>query len=231
MSSSAQNNPETDECILFEERNGTNLIISFGGGGKGMLAAPVFEFFNSLNQFDCDKLFLRDLNQAWYQKGVDENINTISKLADFIRTKTLAKKYKKVILIGSSLGGYAAILFGTMLNVNTVIAFAPQSFIDKWRRFIYRDKRWLNPVKGVYNNPKKEKKYFDLKVFLKTLEYDTEILVYYGSIHRLDSLHAKRLSEIKNIKLIPVEEGGHGVVKTMRDSGELYEIIKTVLTN
>ena len=39
-----------------------------------------------------------------------------------------------IITIGGSMGGYAALLFGSLLPVNGIIAFGPQTFIDKDNR-------------------------------------------------------------------------------------------------
>jgi hypothetical protein len=59
-----------------------NLLVSLVGikQGLGML---VFNFFNSINNLQCDKIFLRDFNQMWYQKGVDGTINNLANLEKF----------------------------------------------------------------------------------------------------------------------------------------------------
>jgi esterase/lipase len=48
-------------------------------------------------------------------------------------------KYDNICFIGNSMGGYAAILFGTLLNIDNIISFAPQTFIDKFNLFLYFD--------------------------------------------------------------------------------------------
>ena len=69
----------------------------------------------------------------------------------------------------------------------------------------------------------------DLKYFLQKINYLTEITIFYSVKHRLDKIHSERMKNLKNVKLKPLPEGGHGIVKTMRDSGELFEIIKDSL--
>lgn len=67
-----KNKIENTKIGKLEEFNGNkNLLVSFGGIAQG-LGMPVFEFFNSISDIPCDKIFLRDFHQAWYQKGVDE---------------------------------------------------------------------------------------------------------------------------------------------------------------
>ena len=41
------------------------------------------------------------------------------------------KEYKKIVAIGSSAGGFAAILFGTILKLQKIIAFNPQTIISE----------------------------------------------------------------------------------------------------
>lgn len=39
------------------------------------------------------------------------------------------------------MGGYAAMLLCHLLNVDTDIIFSPQTFIDKWNRILFNDRR------------------------------------------------------------------------------------------
>jgi hypothetical protein len=211
--------------IFLENVGNENLLVSFGGINQG-LGIPVFEFFNSITSLKCDKIFFRDFKQMWYQQGIDEDINGLIDFKDFIGKKIQNKKYKKIVFVGNAMGGYAAILFGYLLNVDNIISFAPQTFIDWKNRLIFWDRRWRKQMEIVYRNMNKYPEYFDLKKHLQiTQEYTCKIDVYYSSKHRLDKLHAERLKSLKNVSLHPYSNGGHGVVKTLRDSGELQLIL------
>jgi len=172
---------KTKKGKLEDLRNRDALFVAFGGIRQG-LGTPTFEFFNSMLDINCDKIFLRDFHQAWYQKGVDQEIDTFDKVVNYLNEVISTHNYKKTCFLGNSMGGYAAILFGTILNVDKVIAFTPQSFLDKFRRFIYRDNRSkvlkdkLNTEAGI------DRDHFDLKKYLfKNDTYKTEIDIYYSS--------------------------------------------------
>lgn len=214
--------------ILIELNNNKNLLVSFGGINQG-LGIPVFEFFNSLKELECDKIFIRDFNQMWYQNGADKNIDSILELRNFLEEKMVEGKYEKVCFMGNSMGGYGAILFGTMLNVHNIISFAPQTFIDTFNRLISFDYRWKKQMNSIHKNPRKVKSFFDLKVYLnKNDNYNSIISIYYSSKHRLDKIHAERLKNIKGVQLFSFKEGGHSVVKTLRDSGKLNILLKEI---
>ncbi len=218
---------KTDKGILEDFQNRKNLLVSFGGISQG-LGIPLFEFFNSISDIDCDKVYLRDFKQAWYQKGVDNQIDSIIKVNEYLGEIIKTKKYEKVCFMGNSMGGYAAILFGTMLNVDKVISFSPQSYINKWNRFRFSDKRWQNQISSIYNYENKKPEYFDLNHYLKKNKpYKTQINIFYSSNHQLDKKHAERLKKRNNITLHSFTDGGHEVVKKLRDSGELKSLIQS----
>ncbi|GAA4840654.1 hypothetical protein [Algivirga pacifica] len=217
---------QSNKGNLSDLQGHKNLLVSFGGVSQG-LGVPVFEFFNSIADIPCDKIFLRDFHQAWYQKGVDEELNHVDKVITYLQDIISTHSYERVCFIGNSMGGYAALLFGSILNVDQVIAFAPQTFIDKWHRFLYRDRRWKKELAEVYTFEGQKKMFFDLKKYLSEHRSSTtQLSIYYAHKHRLDRGHAKRLKSIPNVVLHPVKEGGHEVVKAIRNKGELKAIIR-----
>lgn len=66
-------------------------------------------------------LLLRDLYNCWYQINTKEYINII---LDVVRSRS----YKKVVCIGTSAGGFAALMFGQLLKAHLVFAYSPQTF-------------------------------------------------------------------------------------------------------
>src|SRR5690554_3011391 len=112
--------------FLIEKKGYKHLVVIFGGINQG-IGIPVFEFFNILNEKSLDKVFVRDFNQMWYLNGVDSHVDTFEKL--FLKLKRVIKGYEKVSFVGNSMGGYAAVLFGVLLNVNECVVFSPQTFI------------------------------------------------------------------------------------------------------
>jgi hypothetical protein len=214
--------------ITYDFNDNNTVLVAFGGINQRM-GMPIFEFHKTISGIQADKIFIRDFSQAWYQKGIDFQINSISALIDHLRSVLFERNYDRVCFIGNSMGGFAAILLGTILNVDHIIAFSPQTFIDKWNRLYYLDFRWKNQINSVHKNKNKIKEYFDLKSFLPKKTYNSIIEVYYSPLHRLDRIHAKRLKNIKNIDLNKVYEGGHAIVKTLKNEGILLKKISQSL--
>ena len=101
-----------------------NLIVSFAGNAHSGFARKTSLMKLKYQRNNFDVLYLRNLNK-WYiggLKGIGKNINhTI----EFLK-KEFAK-YDKVCCIGGSAGGYAGLLFGSLLNINKVIALIAQT--------------------------------------------------------------------------------------------------------
>ena len=88
-----------------------------------------FEFVNFLekNYNDYDRYLYLDKYNKWYHKGIDRISTYVNETLTYL--KEIINNYEEMIFIGSSAGGYADILFGSLLNVNKIIAFKPQTII------------------------------------------------------------------------------------------------------
>ncbi len=228
-----ENSLELDKSpILVEEAKGADiLMIIFGGIAQG-LPVPVFEFMNFLSEYRVHKIFLRDFAQSWYTKGLPGFSKNIDDTAQFIGTYLSKYSRCKKIFLGNSAGGYAALVFGLLTNADSVHAFVPQTFLTPALRIYHRDLRWRKQIKRL-NRSKGNRKYMNLthlfhkeKKFLK----QTKFHLYWNVNDRLDNIHSKRLkgNEIVHHKY---NFGGHNLIKTLRDNGELELIIRKILSH
>jgi len=185
--------------------NNKKIIISFSGQGNGMGTMPQFEFVNFLERHynAYTRHFYLDKYNKWYHKGIDGISTTVNDTITYL--KTAIDQYEEVIFIGSSAGGYAAILFGSLLNVDKIIAFKPQTILKV--------------------QPQIDSLYADLKPHINT----TTKYYIYGDIHidkTKDPLH--HISHCENINIYPnvILNTKYEVdLKRLRDKGVLKNII------
>lgn len=199
------------------------VLIAFGGIG-GALAIPPYEFFNLTHNLDVNKIYMRDLSQTWYHSGLPGISKNIDETAFFLRRKIGESDTNKVVVLGNSMGGYAAILFGLLIKADIVHAFSPHTFIHVSDYIRYKQQ-----IQYVHNNF--SSKYFDLKDVIQAHNNTGEFNLYYDSTNRLDKKHVMHLKGERNVVLHAFRGGGHALVRTMRDSGELQKIIKWSLTD
>jgi len=201
------------------------LAIFFAGiGNKGKL--PHFSFYEVSSKINTNKIFVRDIHKLWYHKGLPGIAKNIDEIALYLFQYTQDDQFKRIIFIGNSMGGYAALLLGTLLSVNTVIAFCPKTFISPAMRFFSQD--WSNwrQVWKLFWLPSAQRKYFDLKSLLKRKSQGTHYHIYYSTQKRIDKLHVLRIKEYQNITLHSYNIGGHGLVKHLRNTHKLRRILQ-----
>ena len=209
-------NRDNDKHELFikgTESNNKTLIVSFAG--IRILQNIQFEFVNSLNSMypDCDKLFYLDKTSQWYIDGISPITKSVEETTQHISDKI--KKYQKVCFIGHSAGGYAAILYGSLLNVHHVLAFIPQTNLQGVREDIFNDDNI---------------KYIDLKKYINNktkykLIGDTSIT----DINHAHSIEqCNHIKDFDNVEIIYKEKVD---IKEIRDSGELKELILDIVNS
>lgn len=210
--------------ILFINSENNSVIVAFGGIKHG-IGMPLFEFKRIISSYDnYNQYFFKDNSQSWYHNGIKGFASNIDDLTQSL--SKLISNYDKVVFIGNSMGGYAAIHFGVLLNIDLVLAFSPQTFIDKFRRFYYKDNRWKKQIRNT-QILKNKPKYFNLKKTLKSKNYQTEIKVFYSSLDKFDNIHVNRIRNYKNVKTFNYDLGGHNLVTILKEN----EILKQILND
>ncbi len=214
--------PSSIEEMLSPES--PNLYFFFGGIASGIVMPP-FEFYQSSKITNDSKIFFRDLSQTWYQNGLPELGHSILSIQEYIEQMISAQKPEKIYFIGNSMGGYAAILFSALIGKGTAIAFAPQTFISPYLRFKYHDHRWKDNIAHTYKTSFFKKKSWDLKKLLLKKKGHQKIHIFVSRDDTLDLIHARHLANLPCVSLFEFRQGGHGVVKYLKDIGKLPEIM------
>jgi pimeloyl-ACP methyl ester carboxylesterase len=223
------NSPDAAVAIDFYDARGV-LLIAFGGLA-GKLGMPVFEFFHLTSKIErVNKIFLRDRHRLWYHAGLSGIGKDVDSIASFLRQYTEDPSTHRVITFGNSGGGYAAMLFGQMLQVNEVHAFSPKTFIDPLMRIQALDlSSWRDPRQpmALWLFHRRQRQYFDLKKWLVDHPAPrTQFHVYYSGKHRVDRLHAARMEAVNNVCLHSYPTEGHDLVRQLKQTGELSRIVE-----
>jgi tetratricopeptide (TPR) repeat protein len=206
--------------------NSDILLITFGGISQGM-GIPPYEFSRITSEFKIKKIFLRDCLQSWYQKGIKNVGNNIEQIVAYLKDFLQKQQIRRVVITGNSAGGYAAILFGHLLEADVAIAFSPQTFLDRDNRSIFGDDRWQPQIDNLYKSINNEisSKYLDLLNLWNNKPIKTKFYIYFGREHLLDAIHAARLQGCQNVTLQAYDGSEHNIVKTLRDLGILKSIL------
>lgn len=201
------------------------MLIAFGGI-KGFRAIPPLEFATITRHIPTKKIFLRDFSQSWYQSGLPGQTDSLLATADLLRQHIQQQEIRHLVTVGNSMGGYAALLFGALLKADVILAIAPQTYLTPLKRLLSLDFRWQPQVSRA-QKACPTPTHLDLRAYFEQnpLTCPQAHLYFSGG---WDALHALNLCG-KGIHLHYRAQGSHNLVRHLRQSGELKEMITQAL--
>jgi hypothetical protein len=203
--------------VVPEERRlrGSSRITSAFGGMNQSLSMPPVEFLRSLIERGTDVIFYKDFNQCWYQRGLLGVSEDVPSTLAHIRCVLDERPSGPVQCVGTSAGGFAAILFGVLLDAGHIAAFAPQTGVTErvFRRFRSADSRLAEVPAGG--------RYLDLVPVLEKARFSGRIDIHYARDNPIDQAAAERLAHFPFVTLHPAETDGHNVASHLRRTGHL----------
>lgn len=128
---------------------------------KGIIQKNRFEWFGTRIEKASKHIFLRDVFKQWYLKGINNELNSPEKFLKFLKEATAGYK---IITLGSSSGGYAAILYGQLLNAETIYSFNGQFEVDS---MLKKSTENVDPILFRNQHDAKLRSFYDINKFIK----------------------------------------------------------------
>ena len=212
---------------FYEDNNKDVLLVSFGSMGRRNKLIPSFNFYNLLKKNNSfDKLFFRDIDRSYYLTGLHNSTSDLHATIGLIKKLTSQKKYRKIVSIGASAGGFAAILFGHLLEFSKVIAFNPQTVISEEKETLVKDNFYTVGLSKKLRSLNLSDIFYQKCLNLKNfIPFKTKAEIHYSHLSEIDKNHAKFI-EHKNCKLIKHNSASHLLALQLRDSEDLKDIIE-----
>lgn len=198
----------------------TQTVISFAGLAlvPGM---PPREFWRSLSGFDVNVLLAKDFKQCWYQQGLLGLAGTVAETTELLR-RAVPEGQTTTATLGSSAGGYAAILFGVLMGVDKIVAFGPQTLLNS-RVFA----KFENAQSVFADLVREGRDYLDLVEVIKANPgFAGKIRIYYSQSNEVDREAAERLAVFDFVEVLPHPGEAHGVAREMARGPEFKEALE-----
>jgi tetratricopeptide (TPR) repeat protein len=192
-----ETNSKSDKLIVYFSEENVNF---FSGVG----------FCKSI---DHNKLFVKDSSHSWYNGTLG---GVFKKDTDFFEElKSIVDCFdnKDVSFVGSKMGGYAAILYGVVLNIKKVLAFSPQFYIKS------------KYIEKLTDNIEKKIVYKNLYKVLDTVKFDTHITILTGSDQLINIYQLKEIDKYKKIKVDIVYTVDKDIVAYLQE----YDLIEKLI--
>ncbi len=204
-----ENNLEEKYAVIYFTGNGIYAFPTFECLEENILKKDRYEWEKRLFKKAQKHILLRDLHKAWYIKGINSEINDVDKVIEFLKKET---EGYKVITIGSSAGGYMAMLAGSVLEAEYVIAFVGQ--------FILKDRRArLEAVRSkdnqrIFGDLMSLAKYKDITPIIK--EKNIPIFYFTAALSKKDAQDIAIAKTLDNIYIFPFKSAVHGIHSFIR---------------
>lgn len=185
-------NEDDDRCFVFFSGNGLYQPNDPATFRRVVVENNRFEWKRNIPQSANKAIFLRDVTKQHYFEGINGTIDTIGKLRSFLEEQT---RGLQVICVGSSMGGYAATLFGCLLRASRVFSFAGSFSL---RALLQSPReRASNPVLLKYEHDEDYKDYFLLCGLLKSTR--TPVFYFYPGRCGFDITQSRFIEDIPSV--------------------------------
>lgn len=190
---------------VHSERNNNICYIYFSGNGIYKDSEANFrEVLFKKDRYEWDKrrstipskeIFVRDIYKQWYIVGINQRLNSIDKLADFLKFQT---EGYYTVCVGVSAGGYIAALIGSLVHADMVIDFSGQ--------FDLSDRSEVNPMLKYFHGGK----YCSIVQMIR--KNNVPIYYFYPCRCTEDIYQASTIADCSNIRKFSIISSEHGIV-------------------
>jgi len=197
-------------------------VIAFGGLGA-RIGMPVFEFRKSLAAFDCNFVFFKDVKRSWYHGDLPNFGATFEEKGNNLKSILGRLAETELYLVGSSAGGFAALMFGAFLDAKASLLFGPQVFIDPHTRQALRDMRWPRLINAI-----EAPDYRSVAQVGDKIKHLNNFIV--GTNDEKDINHALYARAHVDTNILFLRNGGHNPAKNRKAAGILHNVLEEFLT-
>ena len=194
--------PTKDYCAIYFSSNDIYYPNTEEIFRKRIIEQDAYEWYGTRIHKAYKHIFLRDIYKQWYLKGINNNIETPEKLLGWLSAETNGYK---VIALGSSAGGYAAMLYGSQLQAERILAFNPQFELNS---LFERSDEAKNPI--LYRLKETEDcKYLDITQWIRSAP--SNLFYFYSSKSPWDVEQHQHIQDVEGIHRIGFSTSHHGI--------------------
>ena len=193
----------TGYCAIYFSGSGIFFPNTEEALEKAIIREDRYEWYNHRITNAEKHIFVRDVAKQFYVNGINKKCNNLILLIEFLKQET--KEYK-IIAVGSSAGGYAATLIGSILNAERIFCFSGFFSLNH----ISYDVWYLV---GEKRNDVIAKRFYDVQPYIK--ETHAEVFYIYPGLSKdvvnNDYLQHSYIDREKNVYTFSMNTVNHGV--------------------
>lgn len=199
--SSGDDNVKRKYCVIYCSSNDIWYPNELSAFKHSFFENDYYEWTSIECQIAVKEIYVRDIYKSWYVTGINSRINSIEKLIEFLKDEI---GELPIICVGSSSGGYLAVLLACLLHASHALCFSAQFNLDN------KHAMGENPFLQRYQLEYLKSKYYDL---IPIIEESTVPVFYICPIGvDNDKEQCSSVENMSNVKIVRFRSKHHGVV-------------------
>lgn len=201
---------------------GVTVLFFTGLMDGAMVDITVFDAFCA--QAGYSAIYLRDFSRNLFISGLESSKGDQDKMLLVIKQQLAALGTKRLISIGASAGGFAALSCGKKLNADHTICFSAPTSMTKEGMEKFGDTRGQILLRRLHNTFKPED--LDVGPQLTNAGRPMPIDLYCGQGNTVDCAHAQYISDLPNVTFHPIPDlSDHSCIHYLIATGQLPDIL------
>ena len=192
-------------------------LVAFGGMAH-QLMMPTAEFSRVLSPFSVNLIFVKDFDQAWYQRGLRGVAASIEESASIIM-ELVPGESAHLGVLGTSAGGTGALLFGSRMGAQRIVAFSPTTEITA--EHIQRRRDAGHGVPDIDSTQPT----CDARSYVMD-HPGPQIDIHFGSGNSRDVGQAMRMQDVAGVVLHKHDTSLHACARWLKEQGRLAEVLQ-----
>jgi len=189
--------------------------------------------WESMTGRPLNRVLLRDRRFHWLLYGVPSLGDDVDQVAARLRRLIELLRPREVWCVGDSMGGYAAAMFGFLLDADRIVAISPLSDFDPARARVHHEKRFIWALDAIAAAPPAAY-YDDLPLLASACGYRGQLHLVVGGTGTIgvpdtvgfDMMHAYRFGRLPGLHVYCVPEADHDhVAWTLRRDGKIDALL------
>lgn len=197
--------------IVRHEKSETAVIIFSAAGVKN------FHHFETFRNFPVNKIFIKDPFLCYYNRGIPGLGTSISEVAISLKRIVGDLDCRKTVIFGTSMGSYAAILFGCLIQADQVLVMGTRTLLDA---------RYITFNENIRNLTDLE--YPDLSKIVKKYPW-TQITSCCGEDNWLDVFHSMNIQNHPRVSFYSIKNMSHNILLFLKKNEILIPFLENYI--
>ncbi|MCW2673551.1 MAG: hypothetical protein JWP14_2140 [Frankiales bacterium] len=211
---------QDDEADVIDDGTESDVALVAFPGTEDRLGVPAVDFFEQIAEWPVRRIYVRKLRPSL---GIHHELGTtVPEIATSLRAMT--HHHRRTVFLGTSLGGFHALLLGTLVGADVVLGINPVTSLFREVLDEAGDQRWDGSL--AYTSAEWLRDYGDIPTLWAQHRSPRSVL-HFAYRYRAYCVQAEHIAELPNVSLHPHFE--YSPMNKLIAGGEMRSLLASLL--